>query len=487
MAGLRPLLGRALKVLSDGDVETIHSASMQILEEVGTDFNNSDALQALSGSGCRIEGSNVRFPQKLVERAIESVPSSIIFKARDPAKGLQLGAGLVHIMSAFGASFVREPGTNVVRPARLKDLEEFTRVFDYLEGIDCCLKAVIPQDVPPDQADIYASYTLFSNTDKHIQISQDCPTDIAFITRKIIELGQAAALGLDREGSPIFSLGCCPDTPLRYGDAALIRMKIAVEAGIPFLIVSGAIAGVSTPATIAGLLATQHAELLAGLTYAQLLRPGCEVAFGSFASSSDMKTGKMRLGSIEQSLIGVATQQLCEHCGICYGYGTGALTDSELLDIQAGYDKGISLAFQMLGGVGMIHDVSGLLSSAMVMSLEDVIIDHEYARMIARGMRGIEVSPETLALDLIRQRGPGASFLAEEHTLNHFQEEFFLSDIFVQKNPAAGAIDEAHGMRELALKKARSILASHRPSPLAPEAAKRMKAILEDLPAGGPK
>jgi trimethylamine--corrinoid protein Co-methyltransferase len=485
MAGLRPLLGKPLKVLSDRDVEAIHSSSLRILEEVGTVFHNAEALQTLSRAGCRVAGSNAKFPQKLIERAIKRVPSSMVFKARDPAKGLHLGSGMVHLMSAFGASFVREPGTNVVRPARLKDLEDFTRVFDYLEGIDCCLKAVIPQDVPPNQADIYAAYTLFANTDKNIHISQDCPTDIAFITRKIIELGEAAALELGRGNSPIFSLGCCPDTPLQYGDAALTRMKIAIEAGIPFLIVSGAIAGVSAPVTIAGLLATQHAELLAGLGYAQLLKPGCEVAFGSFASSSDMKTGKMRLGSIEQSLIGVATQQLCDHCGICYGYGTGALTDSELLDIQAGYDKGISLALQMLGGVDMIHDVSGLLASAMVMSLEDVIIDHEYARMIARGMKGIEVSPETLALDLIRQRGPGASFLAEEHTLNHFQEEFFLSDIFVQKNPAAGTIDEAHGMRELALKKARSILASHRPTPPTPEAAKRMKAILEALPAGG--
>ncbi len=481
MTGIRPLLNRPLRVLSDRDVENIHSTSLRVLEEVGTDFHNADALQVLSREGCRVAGSNVKFPPKLVRKAIESVPSSMIFKARAPAKGLHLGTGLVHIMSAFGASFVREPGTNVVRPARLKDLEDFTRVFDRLECIDCCLKSVIPQDVPQNHADIYAAYTLFSNTDKNIHISQDCPTDIAYITRKIIELGEAAACETGRENSPIFSLGCCPDTPLRYGDAALTRMKIAVEAGIPFLIVSGAIAGVSTPVTIAGLLVIQHAELLAGLTYAQLLNPGCEVAFGSFASSSDMKTGKMRLGSIEQSLIGVATQQLCSHCGICFGYGTGALTDSELLDIQAGYDKGIGLAFQMLGGVDVIHDVSGLLSSAMVMSLEDIIIDHEYARMIARGMKGIEVSTETLALDLIRQRGPGASFLAEEHTLNHFQDEFFLSDILVQKDPTAGAIDEAHGMREFALKRAREILASHQPSPLPPDATKRMKATLSAL------
>lgn len=481
MADIRPLLNKPLMVLSDRDVEAIHSSSLQILEEVGTNFHNADALQILSRAGCRVAGSNVRFPRNLINTAIENVPSSMVFKARNPAKGLHLGTGMVHIMSAFGASFVREPGTNVVRPARLKDLEDFTRVFDSLECIDCCLKSVIPQDVPQNHADIYAAYTLFSYTDKNIHISQDCPTDIAFITRKIIELGEAAACELSRENTPIFSLGCCPDTPLQYGDAALTRMKIAVAAEIPFLIVSGAIAGVSTPVTIAGLLVVQHAELLAGLTYAQLLKPGCEVAFGSFASSSDMKTGKMRLGSIEQSLIGIATQQLCNHCGICYGYGTGALTDSELLDIQAGYDKGIGLVFQMLGGVDVVHDVSGLLSSAMVMSLEDIIIDHEYARMIVRGMKGIEVSPETLALDLIRQRGPGANFLPEEHTLNHFHDEFFLSDIFVQKNPAVGAIDEAHGIRELALNRARKILASHQPSSLSSDAVKRMKAILEAL------
>ncbi len=481
MAGIRPLLNGPLKVLSDRDVEVIHSSSLQVLEEVGANFSSDDALKALSRAGCRVTDSNVKFPQKLIDAAIEKVPSSMVFKARNPAKSLQLGKGTVHIMSAFGATFVREPGTNVVRPARLKDLEDFTRLFDNLECIDVCLKSVIPQDVPQNLADIFAAYTLFSNTDKNIHISQDCPTDIAFITRKIIELGEAAACELAGENRPVFSLGCCPDTPLQYGEAALTRMKIAVEAGIPFLLVSGAIAGVSTPVTIAGLLVIQHAELLAGLAYAQLLKAGSEVAFGSFASSSDMRTGKMRLGSIEQSLIGVATQQLCDRYGICYGYGTAALTDSELLDIQAGYDKGIGMLLQMLGGVDMIHDVSGLLSSAMVMSLEDIVIDHEYARMIARGMRGIEVSPETLALDLIRQRGPGGNFLAEEHTLSHLHDEFFHSDLFVQKNPATGAIDEAHGMREQALKRAGAILASHRPSPLPADAAKRMKSIMETL------
>ncbi len=480
MADIRALLNQPLKVLSDRDIEHLHSTSLQVLEEVGTNFHNADALQILSQAGCRVEGPNVRFPQKLVGQAIDTVPSSVVFKARNPAKNLHLGIGTVHIMSAFGASFVREPGTNVVRPARLKDLEDFTRIFDYLEGIDCCLKSVIPQDVPPRHADIYAAYTLFVNTDKNVHISQDCPTDIEFITRKIIELGKVAGESLGNN-APVFSLGCCPDTPLQYGNAALTRMKIAIEAGIPFLIVSGAIAGVSTPVTIAGLLVTQHAELLAGLVYAQLLKPGSEVLFGSFASSSDMKTAKMRLGSIEQSLIGIATQQLCDHCGICYGYGTGALTDSNLLDIQAGYDKGINLAFQMLGGVDMIHDVSGLLSSAMVMSLEDVIIDHEYARMIAHGMKGIEVTPDTMALDLIRQKGPGGNFLSEEHTFDHFKDEFFLSDIFVHKDPAEGAIDERNGMRGIALQKARQILTTHQPSPLPPDAVKRMNAILEDL------
>jgi trimethylamine--corrinoid protein Co-methyltransferase len=481
MSGSRPLLNWPLKVLSDRDVEVVHFSSLQVLEEVGANFSSADAVQALSRAGCIVSGSNVKFPQKLIDAAIEKAPASMIWKARNPAKSLELGKGAVHLMSAFGATFVREPGTNIIRPARLKDLEDFTRLFDSLECIDVCLKSVIPQDVPQNLADIFAAYTLFSNTDKNIHISQDSPTDIAFITRKIIELGQAAAGDLAAGERPIFSLGCCPDTPLQYGEAALTRMKIAVEAGIPFLLVSGAIAGVSTPITIAGLLVVQHAELLAGLAYAQLLRPGCDVAFGSFASSSDMRTGKMRLGSIEQSLIGIATQQLCDRYGICYGYGTAALTDSELLDIQTGYDKGIGLLLQMLGGVDMIHDVSGLLSSAMVMSLEDIVIDHEYARMIARGMKGIEVNPETLALGLIRRMGPGGNFLAEEHTLSHLYDEFFHSDIFAQKNPAMGALDEAHGMRELALNRARKILSSHRPSPLPPDAQKEMKKIMDSL------
>ncbi len=483
MREIRPLLNRRMDVLSERDVEAIHAASLQVLEETGVDFHAEDALRTLGEGGCRINGSRALIPAKLVAQALKKVPSAIVLRARDPQKNLHLGSGAIHTMSAFGASFVREAGSNVVRHARLKDLEEFTKVFDHLELIDCCLKAVIPQDVPARYADLHAMHAMFANTDKNIHVSQDCPTDIPFVTRKMIELGSVAAAEYGADAKPFFSLGCCPDSPLQYSGGALVRMRIAVEAGIPFLIVSGAIAGVSTPVTLAGLLVVQHAELLAGLVYAQLVRPGSEIAFGSFASASDMKTGKMRLGCIEQSLIGVATQQLCSYCGVCYGYGTGSLTDSELLDAQSGFDKGISLCFQMLGGVDVIHDAAGLLGSAMVMNLEQIVMDHEYIRMIAHGLRGIEVSPDTLAVDLIREKGPGGNFLTEEHTFAHFKQELFLSDILPQASPLEGPVDETRGMRELALKKARGILETHHPAPLPRDADKRMRTILAELPS----
>ena len=482
MHKIKPLLNNPLKVLMDKDIEEIHSSSLQVLEKVGINFHNDDALQILSTAGCAVENTNVKFPQTIVNKAIDNTPSSVVFKARDPKKNVHLGSGVVHTTGAFGATFVREPGSNIIRKARMKDLEEFTLVFDNLEYIDYCLKSVIPQDVPQNYVDIYATSALFSNTDKNIHISQDCPTNTGFITQKIIELGKVAAKDSNKDDTPFFSLGCCPDSPLQYNNGSLVRMKIAIEADIPFLIVSGAIAGISTPVTLAGMLVVQHAELLAGLVYAQLLRPGCEVVFGSFGSSADMKTGKMHMGAVEQSLIGIATQQLCNYCHICYGYGTAGLTDSELLDVQAGYDKGIGLALQMLSGVDVLHDAAGLLNSAMVMNLEEIIIDHEYLRMIAHGMRGIEVCPETIAIELIQEIGPGGSFLTAEHTLNNFRQEFFLSDIFIQKDPSEGRVDETRGMREAAYKKAKEILSSHKPSPLPDNAEKEMTKILEDLP-----
>ena len=232
--------------------------------------------------------------------------------------------------------------------------------------------------------------------------------------------------------------------------------------------------------TLAGTLVVQHAELLAGLTYAQILRAGSEICFGSFSGPADMTSGKLRTGSPEESLIGIATQQLCDYCHICYGYGTAGLTVSSLPDAQAGYEKGISLAMQMLGGVEVIHDgISGLLGSAMIMNMEQLYIDHEYARMIARLLERIEVSDETMALDVIRKVGPGGSFLTTEHTLDHFRRELF----FFEALDARHDTGSLHDARETAAERVRQILLTHRARSLAPGVDREIQNILENLPS----
>ncbi len=483
MEATRPLQNRPLRVLGDREVAEIHTASLQVLEEVGANFESAYALQTLSKGGCKVEKTNVKFPPSVVTRAIDTASGEIVLKARTPKKNVYLGRGRVHVTGGFGANYVVEPGSNAVRKATLRDLEEFTRLCDFLDHIDYCLKSVIPQDVPQASADIYAAAALFANTDKHIHISQDSPTNTEFITRKIIELGHIAARDSNRDETPFFSLGLCPHAPLCYTEGPLVRMKITLEAGIPLLLVSGAVAGVSSPATLAGTLIVQHAELLAGLVFAQLMRPGSEVVFGSFSSSADMATGKMTMGSPEQSVIGTATQQLCEYCHICYGYGTAGLTDSGMMDVQTGYDKGIGLAFQMLSGVDVVHDgASGLLNSAMIASMEQLVIDHEYVRMIAHGMKGVEVTPETMALDVIRQVGPGGNYLEADHTLTHFREQFFVSNLFDRPTPKAGVLDQSRDIRARARESVKEILGSHRPRPLPDGAEKEMGRILEELP-----
>jgi trimethylamine--corrinoid protein Co-methyltransferase len=482
---LLPLLGKPIEVLSRAQVASIHASALQVLEQVGVGFESRGALEKLSRAGCRVDEGTVRFPESLVTKAIEKTPSLVTLKARNPENHVSLGKGTIHLTNGFGATFVLESGR--VRPARLKDLEQFTLLSDALELVDFCLKSVIPQDVPQSLADIHAAAVMAAQTDKHIHLSQDCPSNAAFISRTIVELFSIVQRDCKAQDTPVFSLGCTPHSPLRYVESSLDRMQIAIESGIPFLLVSGAIAGVSAPATLAGTLVVQHAELLAGLVYAQILRPGSEVLFGSFSGSADMATGKLRSGSPEEALVGIATQQLCDYCGICYGYGTAGVTESPLMDVQAGYEKGIGLALQMLAGVDVVHDgVSGLLGSAMVASLEQLLIDHEYVRMISRALRGFEVSPQTIALELIREVGPGGSFLMTDHTVSTFRSEFFLPRIFARpgkaEQPAGQQGAAFRSMGETASELVRQILESHRPSPLSDDAARDIAKIMEGLP-----
>jgi trimethylamine--corrinoid protein Co-methyltransferase len=208
-------------------------------------------------------------------------------------------------------------------------------------------------------------------------------------------------------------------------------MRRAVADRIPFLVVSGAVTGVTAPVTKAGALVVQTAEHLAALTLAQLLEPGAPIAFGSFTSPMDPRDGRQRLGAAETSLLNGATAALCHHYGVPFGYGTGGVTDSTMMGVQAGIEKGLTTLCCALSGVEVIHDAaSGILDAGQTASYEQMVIDCEICRIVRHFLRGVDVSDATVALELIAEVGAGGTYATSMHTARNFRDEYLLSDLW---------------------------------------------------------
>lgn len=448
-----------IKILTKREIDLVHQATLEVLESTGVMFYDEEARKILREAGARVSHNGLtRIPASLVENALASAPKQITLHARDPNNDIVLNGDSVYYTNGFGAPYVIDLETELVRPAMLTDLERFTRLADYLSNVDFCLIEVVPADLSPETIDLELAALVLTNTTKHVHVStyDDSAIDA------VIDLGMV----ISGSNSPVFSLGCCPLSPLVYPKDASQRLIKAVRRGIPFFIVSGAVAGNSSPVTLAGTLVAQNAEILAGIVLAQLVKPSAPVVYGTFAGPMDMRTGKQLLGSPELPLISAASAQLCREYGIPFGYGTGGVADAVSPSCQAGVEKALSVLFGTLAGVNVVHDaVSGLLASATIASYEQMLLDNEICSMVRRLSSGIEVEEETLAVELIHEVGPGGTFLTSRHTLRNFRKELLIPKLFCAPKEKTFRFRQSAEV-ETARAMVREILDSHEVEPI---------------------
>jgi trimethylamine--corrinoid protein Co-methyltransferase len=473
--GTEALHALPTQVLAQSDLEAIHATSLRVLEKVGVEFKGEAALDVFrQNGGAAVEGGRVYLSPQTVEWAIDQAPGEFVLRARNPAHDLRLGQSQVLYTSAFGATFMCDAEKQTYRPATLDDLAEYVLLADRLENVHYVLTPFIPQDIPPGVAEIYAAAVQFKNTEKHIGIG--VPTaDYLDVVR---DMGALVAEGANVDG-PVYSLGATVNSPLVYTGEMLAKMIHAARHEIPLRVVSGALAGATAPVTLAGALAMQNAEILAGISLCQLVNPGCPVVYGTFVGGMDMRTGKWAAAGPEMSLINAGSAQLCRMYGIPLGYGTGGVTDCRVPDVRAGFEKGLTNLGAALCGVEVIHDgVSGLMAGGMAISFEQFIIDNEIARWINRFLGGIEVNQDTLAFEVIQEVGPGGQFLDTAHTVSRFRGEHLISPLlgreYPLKWPASGEEDIVFRAR----RRAQEILSTHRPPELKPEVKAGIQSIL---------
>jgi trimethylamine---corrinoid protein Co-methyltransferase len=479
MYGVVPLKGRMVEVLSNEEVMQIHQAALDVMRDVGVKIEHEEALDIFKRAGAEIDQAKqiAHIPQLLVEYALNHAPRFMTVCGKDSQYDLKSGTGAVHFSSGHGATFVYDFETGERRPATKKDLENEVRLHDALANTHLVYPGIYPQDVPPQALDRHISQALLTNTDKPV-------VAVAYNgkgAKDLLRMGVAIAGSEEAlHQRPTFTVSLGVVSPLLFEHDRVDVLLEICRSGHPFQIYTIPSTGGTSPVTLAGTLVLTVAELLAGLVLTQLVRPGTPVRLMAYPSIIDQRFGSFTFACPEATLMAGAMAQLFRYYGVPHAVH-GATTRANVLDAQAGYETGILDMFSALSGSEVVIEcTSAGLEDTVVSCYEQAVIGNEITDMIYRILRGIDVNPETLALDVIKEIGPAGQYMTHSHTLTHFKSENW--DAKLGNRMTRDEWKEMGGLdiRAKAREEVKRILATHHPKPLDANVQRKLQKIVEE-------
>ena len=414
--------------LTDADVSKVADAALRVLAESGLAVYSPDALEAFSAAGATIDSETrrVRMPRSLVEDAVASNPSSITLHSRDDDFDCVLEKNRVHYGTGGTAIYVLDPDTGQRRPSTTQDVILNARFVDALEHIHLFTINVFPNEITnKDEIDVNRFFWALDNTTKHVMGGIYSMSGC----REVVEMAQmiaGSAEALRRE--PFVSFITLIISPFKIDeDYGQMTCYLARE-GLPVVVPTEPICGTTAPMTLAGNVLTHIAETLGGIAMVQCINKGAPGICGSVGSIPHLQTMDHLAGPIERAMINSAVSQMAQHFEIPM-YSTGGTTDAKEVDVQAAYESAMSSLLVAMSGANYIHDIAGLMESDLTVSYEKLVLDNEILGMCQRVLRGIEVSDDTLATDLMIEKGPGGDYLVEDHSLQYMRSEFFMAKL----------------------------------------------------------
>jgi len=469
-----------LRLLSSQQSERIHQASLRLLETVGVRVHLRQAVELLERAGAEVrEASTVRIPQGLVEDALKTAPRSISVGNRKGDEAMVLQAGNSYYGTGPTIQYVYDIDTGQRRETDYEDIEQAARICDYLPNIDFLMPmgmtaGVNPasRGIDPRLTDRYDFAAMLRNTTKPLMCSCWTAEGLADIHEMA-----AAVRGSEQafRDNPLFILFRQPVSPLSHDAEPLRAVLYCAEAGIPICYASYPLMGATGPATLAGSFTIANVEFLSGLVISQLHRPGAPVIYNAGSGPMDMRSSSTPYSAPESFLGEMAGRGMADFYGMP-NYSYGGLTDSKLLDEQAGVEAALSLFQSILAGSTLIHDV-GYMDTGMTASWELIVLGDELIGLLKRVMAGIDLSDEQLALEVIEAVGPGGNFLMEEHTLRHYRDVWY-PQLINREEYSAWAAQGAKPLREVLRERVRWILENHRPEPLPADVEQQVESVL---------
>ena len=461
---------KPLEVLTDEQVEAIHKGTMEVLWVTGVRIEHERALRFLEKSGCRVdyENSRVRFPPDLVEDCLRRAPSSFPARARDPGNSLMLGGNTLYFAPAPGQKTV-DLDTWEPRAATRKEYYDGVKVLDALSTLHF-FTTYTPyfgfDGVPPCMGMLESLAARIRNSSKFAVAGHSNNSEIFAIS-------MAQALGIEVIGT------CTAAPPLTFYQDAIDSAFRLAEAGMPVRVVGAPVMGGSAPATIAGSMVSNLAEVMAALVLVQLIRPGARVLVLDFAMPMNMKTGAPAFGSMEVCMHIAAFNQIFRRYAVPT-YNADGYPGSKTPDYQCGYEKTFRALTTGLSG-GSARPLHGGVYGELSHHPIQAILDDDIAGMVGRFLEGITVNDETLAIDLIEEVGPiPGHFLNKPHTRKWWKLEQFIPKAADRLTYPEWMNTGKKGCLDYARDRMEDILATHKPTPLTPGQEEDIERILEE-------
>jgi trimethylamine--corrinoid protein Co-methyltransferase len=413
------------KPLTDSDVRRIADAAFRVLQESGLKVYSPTAFEAFKAAGAETDEETriVKLPKRLVLDAIASNPSSVTLYARDGADDAVLERNRVHYGTGGTAIYVLDPDTGERRPSTIDDVILNAQVVDALENVHVFTINVFPNEITEkDEIDVNRFFHSLDNTTKHVMGGVYSLAG----SKKVVAMAEMLAGGAELlRWEPFVSFITLIISPFKIDKSHGEMTCYFARKGLPVVVPTEPICGTTSPVTLAGNVLTHVAETLGGIALVQCVRKGAPGICGGVGSVADLRSMGHLGGPIERSMINAAVAQMAQYFEIPL-YSTAGTSDAKEVNIQAAYESAMSNLLVAMSGANYIHDAAGLMEADLTVSYEKLVIDNEILGMSQRVLRGIEVSDDTLATDLIIEKGPGKDFLAEEHTVRHMREEFFV-------------------------------------------------------------
>jgi trimethylamine--corrinoid protein Co-methyltransferase len=407
-----------LETLSEEQIQKIHLASLEILEDIGMRILHKEARELLFDHGASEAGGHiVRIPAGLVQKALSSAPELVILYDRAGKPAMRLGGRNVYFGTGSDTPQTLDPKTKAVRNSCKKDCFELARLVDAAEHIDFAMSMAIAADCPGTSSFVHQFEAMLSGTTKPIVYTAQGLKDM----KPVYEM-MAALRGSEREVSarPFAILYSEPISPLVHTKEGMEMVLFSAERSIPVVYPTGSMAGGTAPVTLAGAIALGNAECLAGLVVHQLAMPGAPFIYGGNVTAMDMHWAAYTYASPEFHTAFSAFGDLAHYYRLPV-WGLAGAADSKTLDAQAGAEAAHQILLALLSGENLVHDV-GYLGSGMISSMEMILLCDEIIGMLRRATAGVEVGSETLALEAISRVGAGGHFLQDQHTLDHCRE-----------------------------------------------------------------